>query len=95
VGYLFLSIGALIHSFVTTAPQERAEEGLNFMFAGVVIGLLPLTLMMVAGLFDRNDLLPPGADFLFLTLVLIPISFGLALLKGARLPFQPTATEAA
>jgi hypothetical protein len=95
VGYLVLSIGALIHSFVTTAPPERAEQGLNFMFAGVFIGLLPLPLMMVAGLFGRNDLLPPGNAFFFLTLVLIPISLGLALLKGARLSFQPTTTQAA
>jgi len=94
VGYLVLSMVALIHSFVTAAPQERAEKGLNFMLAGVLIGLLPLTLRMVAGLFDvRNDF--PGSDFLFLTLLLIPISFALALLKGARVSLQPTATESA
>jgi hypothetical protein len=93
VGYLALSICALIHSFVTAAPRERAEGGLNFMFAGVVIGLLPLTLMMLAGLFGRNDLLPPGSDFIFLTLLLIPITFAIALLKGARASLQPTATE--
>ena len=95
VGYLVLSIGALTHSFVTAGPQERAEEGLNFMFAGVVFGLLPLTCLMVAGLFGiRTDLLP-GTDFLFLTLVLIPITFAMAILKGARVSLQPTATEAA
>jgi putative effector of murein hydrolase LrgA (UPF0299 family) len=53
------------------------------MLAGVVIGLLPLTCLMVAGLFGRTDTLP-GTDFLFLTLVLIPISFGVALVKNAR-----------
>jgi hypothetical protein len=94
MGYLALSIVALIHSFVTAAPQERAVEGLNFMLAGVVIGLLPLTCLMVAGMFVRTDLLP-GTDFLFLTLVLIPISFALALLKGAKVPLQSTATETA
>ncbi len=94
VGYLVLSIVALIHSFVTAAPRERAEKGLNFMLAGVVIGLLPLTLMMVSGLFDiQNDF--PGSEFLFLTLLLIPISFGLAILKGARISLQPTAAESA
>jgi len=94
VGYLVLSMVALIHSFVTAAPQERAEKGLNFMLAGVLIGLLPLTLRMVAGLFDvRNDF--PGSDFLFLTLLLIPISFALALLKGARVSLQEVATESA
>ena len=83
IGYAVLSLVALIHSFVTAAPKERAEGGLNFMLAGVVIGLLPLTCLMVAGLFGRTDTLP-GTDFLFLTLVLIPISFGVALVKNAR-----------
>jgi len=92
VGYLALSIVALIHSFVTAAPQERAEEGLNYMLVGVLIGVLPLTIMMVAGLFDvPTDF--PGSDFLFLTLLLIPISFALALLKGARVSLQSATTE--
>lgn len=95
VGYLVLSMVALIHSFVTAAPQERAEEGLNFLLGGVVIGLLPIICLMMAGLFGiRTDLLP-GGDFIPLTLVLIPISFAMALLKGSRVSFQPTATESA
>jgi hypothetical protein len=91
IGYVVLSLVALIHSFVMAEPEERAEEGLNFMLAGVVIGLLPLTCMMVAGLFVRTDTLP-GTDFLFLTLILIPISFGVALVKNARgaLPTRST-----
>ena len=87
-----LSIVALIHSFVTAAPRERSEEGLNLMLAGVIIGLLPLTLMMVAGMFVRVDLLP-GSDFLFLTLVLIPISFGLAFRKGVSGSLQALGNE--
>jgi len=89
VGYLALSLIALIHSFVTTPPQERAERGLNFMLAGVVVGVLPLTCMMVAGMFVRTDLIP-GTDYLFLTLALIPVSFALALLKGTGASLQPT-----
>lgn len=93
VGYLVLSIVALIHSFVTAAPQERAEEGLNFMLAGVLIGILPLTLMMVTSMFVEIDF--PGSDFIFLTLLGFPISFGLAILKGARVSLQPAATDSA
>jgi len=93
LGYLVLSMAALIHSFVTAARQERAEEGLNFLLAGVVIGLLPLILGFVARMFVQFDF--PGSDFLALTLVLFPISFALALLKGARVAPQLTATESA
>lgn len=83
IGYVLLSLGALVHSFVTAGPGERAAEGLNLMLAGVIVGLLPMTAMMVAGMFVRTDLLP-GGDWIFLPLILIPISFAAALLKTAR-----------
>lgn len=94
IGYLVLSMGALIHSFVTAAPEERAEEGLNLMLVGVVVGLAPLVLLMVAGMFFRTDLIP-GSGYLFLTLALIPISFGLALLKSERGGHGPEAAQPA
>lgn len=91
VGYVLLSLGALIHSFVTTERGERNAEGLNIMLAGVVIGLLPLTATVVAGMAGvRIDLLP-GGDWIFVTLILIPISFAVALLKSARAPQTPVA----
>jgi hypothetical protein len=93
IGYLVLSLAALIHSFVTAAPRERAEWGLNLLLAGVVVGLLPITVMMVAGLFVRTDLLP-GTDFLFLTLAVIPISFALALLKREKGSLPPVGAQA-
>lgn len=83
IGYAVLSLAALVHSFLTAAPRERIEWGLNLLLGGVIVGLVPITAMMVAGLFVRTDLLP-GLDFLFLTLILIPISFGVALLRGTR-----------
>jgi len=84
IGYVLLSLGALVHSFLTAGPGERAADGLNFMLAGVVVGVLPMTAMMVAGLAGaRTDLLP-GGDWIFLPLVLIPTSFAAALLKTAR-----------
>ncbi|NJD20088.1 MAG: PDZ domain-containing protein [Gemmatimonadetes bacterium] len=84
LGYVLLSLTALVHSFVTAGPGERAAEGLNLMLWGVVVGLLPLTAMVVAGMFGiRTDLLP-GSDWMFLPLILIPISFAAALLKTAR-----------
>jgi hypothetical protein len=94
IGYVLLAMAALIHSFVTAGPRERAEEGLNLMLAGVVIGLVPITAMMVAGLFFRTDLIQ-GMDYLFLTLAIIPISFGAALLKCTRGQLQADATQTA
>lgn len=90
ISYVILSLAALVHSFVTAGPGERAADGLNFMLTGVVVGLLPMTAMIVAGMFVRTDLLP-GGDWIFLPLILIPISFAAALLKSARPP-QATVT---
>jgi len=94
LGYTALSVVALIHSYVTAAPHERTEQGLNFLLVGIVIGLLPLTCMMVFSMFDRTDLMP-APNFVSLTLVLIPISFALALLKNARVASKPIAAEPA
>ncbi len=63
------------------------------MLAGVLFGVLPITLMMVTSMFVEIDF--PGSDFLFLTLLLIPISFAMAILKGARVSLQPAATDSA
>ena len=92
VGYFVLSLAALVHSFVTAGPGERAAEGLHFMLAGVVAGLLPLTVMIVAGLFVRTDTLP-GGDLVFVPLILIPISFAAALLKAAGASPRATVTR--
>jgi hypothetical protein len=81
VAYVLLSLGALVHSFLTSGPGERAAAGLNLMMAGVVVGLLPLIGMVVAGMFVRIDLLP-GGDWAFLPLVLVPISFAAGLVKA-------------
>ena len=84
---------ALIHSFVTARARE--SRGGFELHACRCRYRLPLTFMMVAGMFVRTDLLPGAFDFLFLTLILIPISFALAILKGARVSLQPTAAESA
>jgi len=94
LGYFLFSMAALIHSYVKAAPHERSEEGLNFLLAGVLIGLAPLTCMLVAGAFGvRTDV--PGTDFVFLTLALLPVSFALALLRGAKGSLGQPATESA
>jgi hypothetical protein len=82
LGYVVLSIGALIHSYVKAAPHRRAAEGLNTVLAGVLLGLLPMTIMAVSRIFFSIS--PPGSQFYFLPLVLIPMSFAWALLKSAR-----------
>ena len=94
LGYMVLSAAALIHSYVKAAPHERSEQGLNYLLPGVLIGLLPFPIMGAAGIFIRTDLLL-GADFYFLAIVLIPISFAVALLKNAGSASDSMVTESA
>jgi hypothetical protein len=84
LGYAVLSVLALVHSYVRANPTDRQNGGLNILLAGLIVGLLPIGATVVAGMFGvRVDLLP-GANYYQLTLVLIPASIALALVKGAR-----------
>ncbi|UCC73483.1 MAG: PDZ domain-containing protein [Gemmatimonadota bacterium] len=85
VGYFGLALWALIHSFVRATPDERSKFGLNMMLAGVLIGLLPLTIASLIAIFAPAVILP-GADFYFLTMVLIPITMALAVMKSEAAP---------
>jgi membrane-associated protease RseP (regulator of RpoE activity) len=85
VGYFSLSVVALIHSFVKATPEERASYGLNLLLAGVIIGLAPVTIASLIQIFAPS-VVPPGVDFYFLTMVLIPISLALAVMRTAAPP---------
>jgi hypothetical protein len=85
VGYFGLALVALIHSFVKATPDERSRYGLNLMLAGVLIGLLPVTIASLVTMFAPSVILP-GSDFFFLTMVLIPITMALAVMRGGAAP---------
>jgi hypothetical protein len=85
VGYFGLALAALIHSFVKASPDERSKFGLNMMLAGVLLGLLPVTIGSLVQIFAPGVILP-GADFYFLTMVLIPITMAMAIMKSAAPP---------
>ncbi|NIN72077.1 MAG: PDZ domain-containing protein [Gemmatimonadetes bacterium] len=85
VGYFGLALVALIHSFVKATPDERSKYGLNLMLAGVLIGLLPVTISALVTTFAPSVILP-GSDFFFLTMVLIPITMALAVMRAGAAP---------
>lgn len=62
------------------------------MLAGVVVGLVPMVLPTVAGMFVRIELIP-GTTYLFLTMTLIPISLGVALLRSERASLKSEAAQ--
>ncbi|MBC8494521.1 hypothetical protein H8D36_00025 [archaeon] len=82
-GYLGLTAVALIHSYVKSTSEEREAFGLKFMFFGTIIGLAPVIISAIIGIFAPKLVLP-GVEFYFLTMVLIPISLALACVKSEQ-----------
>ncbi|KPK82540.1 MAG: hypothetical protein AMS25_02000 [Gemmatimonas sp. SM23_52] len=85
VVYFGLALWAMIHSYVKASPRQRSGYGLNFMLVGVIIGLLPITIAALIGVFAPRVVLP-GYNFYFLTLVLIPFALAAAVIKSERAP---------
>jgi hypothetical protein len=85
VAYFGLAAFAMIHSYVKATGRERSAYGLNTMLIGVLVGLLPITIAALVGVIAPRVVLP-GADFYFLTLVLIPIALALATMKKEAIP---------
>ncbi len=82
-GYLGLTAFALIHSYIKATSEEREAFGLKFMFFGTIIGLAPVIISAIIGIFAPKLVLP-GVEFYFLTMLLIPISLALACVKSEQ-----------
>lgn len=85
VYYFGSAIVAMLHSHTTATPAERDAYGLTTVLLGVLVGLLPVTLASLVGIFSPQTVLP-GADFYFVTLVLIPITLWAALTRSGGGP---------
>ena len=81
LAYMVSSIVAMVHTYVRTTPAERTEFGLTYVLWGVIAGLVPIGLMLVVSLFGGY---PPGGEYYYLALFLIPVAFAVALLKAGR-----------
>lgn len=77
VGYFSWAGGLMVMSYWTASPEQRRERGLTLMLLGTIIGLAPVTVSSMVGAVAPSLVLP-GVQFYFLTLVLIPVSFALA-----------------
>jgi hypothetical protein len=73
---------ALLHSYVRASSRDRERWGLNLMLAGVLVGLGPVTIAALVGIVAPRAMLP-GSDFYSLTLVLVPVTLALAVMRAA------------
>jgi len=80
--YLIASLVTVYKGYSSASPEDRASQGLNLMLIGALIGLLPSAIATVVAIFAPQVVLP-GGNFYFLTLVALPITWSMAVLKGA------------
>ena len=84
VAYFGTSLIALIHSYVKADARDRVANGLSLLLMGAVVGLGPSLVISLVGLI-APQVVVPGAQFLPLAIGLLPVTFALAAVRGARI----------
>jgi len=79
--YLLSCLVTVYKSYSGSSAAERDSQGLNLMLIGTLAGFILPLVVTVIGIFAPQVVLP-GQSFYFLTLILIPISWSMAVLKG-------------
>ena len=70
----------MLHSYLKATSLERARYGLRIELAGILLGILPVTIEVVFRIIMPRLVLP-GADFYYLTVVLIPVALVMAIMR--------------
>ncbi len=83
VAYFGTSLIALTHSYVKAAAGDRVVTGLNLLMMGAVAGLGPSLVISLVGLI-APQVVVPGAQFVPLSIGLVPVTFALAAVRGER-----------
>ncbi len=79
---------AMLHSYLRATSSERSRYGLHIELAGILLGILPVTIEAVLRMFIPSWI-PPGADLYFLTVIFIPIALVSAVLRQQRAAALP------
>jgi hypothetical protein len=80
VAYFGGAAVAIIHSYAKATSHERAQYGLHIEIAGILLGVLPVTIAVIFRILVPRLLLP-GSDFYYLTVIFIPIALVTAILR--------------
>lgn len=80
--YLIGSLVTVYKSFSGASASERESQGLQLMMIGALIGLVPPIVSIVVGVIAPQAVLP-GQNFYFLSMIALPITWSMAVLKGS------------
>ena len=92
VAYFGGAAAAMTHSFVKANPAERTHYGLRIELAGILFGIIPITMEVLFSVI-MPSLLLPGSDFYYLTVGFIPIALVMAIFRQQR-SAGPSTSEA-
>jgi hypothetical protein len=84
LAYFGLSIVVLIRTYLNANAQERNAYGLNIMAIGIILALLFPVISIAVGIIAPKVVIP-GSDFIGLAFILLPLSFGYAVLKSLKM----------
>lgn len=80
-GYFLFSVVAVIHSYLGSSAEARSASGLNLVFAGILIGSVPIVVsILYHSIFPHAGDLPTERVWT-VTFIAIPIGLSLALMK--------------
>jgi hypothetical protein len=80
--YFGWCILSMFQTYRSSSPEQRAQGGLAFMTWATVLAFAPLVIGVLVNLVSPGTALP-GSDFYGVALILVPISFGMAIAKSA------------
>jgi len=78
--YLISSIWTVYKAYSEATASERDNQGLNLMLIGALVGMLPPVVAVLANTL-APQLVLPGQAFYFLSFVVLPITWSMAVLK--------------
>ena len=79
--YLIAALVTVYRSFSGATGSEREASGLQLIMIGAIVGLVPPIVSVVAGVV-APQLVLPGQNFYFLTMIAIPITWSMAVSKA-------------
>jgi hypothetical protein len=79
--YMIASLVTVYRSYSGATASEKDSQGLNLMLIGALVGFLPPIISVLVGVVSPQTVLP-GQNFYFLSMVAIPITWSMAVLKA-------------
>ncbi len=83
VGYLGAAVALVLRNYMRATPQVRYDRQLGLMLFAAMVGIVPGLIINLVGLVSPSTFIS-ARDYLFLTMVVVPVAFAFAAVSGSR-----------